>query len=86
MGRILKAMEISAFASHAPLPARLINLMAWSMVAYCMEKSGAWMMLLMLGVWEPWGEDRSIINHFFPEYLLVAIPMGLMRITGNGGI
>lgn len=51
-----------------------------------MEKSGAWMMLLMLGVWEPWGEDRSIINHFFPEYLLVAIPMGLMRITGNGGI
>ncbi len=32
-GIILKASEMSAFASHAPLPACLINLIASSMVA-----------------------------------------------------
>ena len=39
----------------------------------------------MLGIDEPCGEERSIINLFFPEYFLVAMPNGLMRWMGNGG-
>ncbi len=34
----------------------------------------------------PWGEDKSIISRFFPEYLRVAIPMGLMHVMRNGGL
>lgn len=47
------------------------------MLTYCMEKSGLGIMLLMLGMSEPCGEDRSMINLFFPEYFRVA--MGLIR-------
>lgn len=75
-----------SFESHVPWPALRMKVMAWSMDAYCMEKSGAGMMLLMLGMCVPWGEERSIINLFFPEYFLVAMPMGLpMRNGENGG-
>lgn len=81
----LKALVMSALESHAPWPALRMRVMAWSMEAYFMEKSGAGMMLLILGMCVPWGEDRSMINLFFPEYFLVAIPMGLMRKGENGG-
>ena len=39
----------------------------------------------MLGIEEPWGEDRSMIRRFLPEYLRVATPTGLMRNLVNGG-
>ena len=31
------------------------------------------------------GADRSKINRFFPEYFLVAMPMGLVRNREKGG-
>ena len=39
----------------------------------------------MLGTDEPCGEERSMISRFFPEYFLVATPMGLIRKEGKGG-
>ena len=39
----------------------------------------------MEGMDEPCGADRSMISLFFPEYFLVATPMGLMRWEGKGG-
>ncbi len=56
------------------------------MVAYGMEKSGLGMTLLMLRMWEPCGEDRSVISLFFPEHFRVVIPIGLMQNTGIGGL
>ena len=43
------------------------------------------MRLFILGIDEPWGEERSIMSRFLPEYLRVATPMGLMRQEGKGG-
>lgn len=39
----------------------------------------------MLGTEVPWGEERSMMSRFLPEYLRVATPMGLMRKVGKGG-
>ena len=39
----------------------------------------------MLGMVLPWGAERSMMRRFFPEYFLVAMPMGLIRNLGNGG-
>ena len=44
------------------------------------------MRLFILGVEVPWGEERSMMIRFFPEYFLVAMPMGLIRKVGNGGV
>ena len=39
----------------------------------------------MLGMEEPRGADKSMMRRFFPEYLRVAMAMGLMRGgVGNG--
>lgn len=40
MGKTLNLLVMSALESQAPWPARRMRVMAWSMVAYCMEKSG----------------------------------------------
>ncbi len=85
MGITLKALVMSAFESHAPWSALWIRVIAWSMDVYFMEKSGAGMMLLMLGMGVPWEEERSIINLFFPEYFLGAMPMVLIVNGENGG-
>ena len=60
--------------------------MAWSIVAYCIEKSGLGLRLLILGTVEPWREERSMISLFLPEYFLVAMPMGLILNKGKGGL
>lgn len=49
----LKALVISAFESHELWPAWRMKEIACSIVAYFIEKSGAGMMLLMLGINEP---------------------------------
>ncbi len=38
MGKTLKVLVMSALASQAPWPARQMSLIAWSIVAYSMEK------------------------------------------------
>lgn len=68
----LNALVMSALDSQAPCPSKQMSMMVWLMVAYCMEKSALGVTLLMLGKYEPCGEDRSIIR--------VATPIGLMRI------
>lgn len=59
--------------------------MALSIVVYCMEKMGLGIRLLMLGMMEPWGDDRSMISLVFPEYFLIAVPIGLTLNVGKGG-
>lgn len=85
MGLTLKALVISAFESHAPWPAMLIRVIAWSFEAYFMDKSGAGLMLLMLGICVALGEETLMINLFFPEYFLVAVPIGLILNGEYGG-
>ena len=51
-----------------------------------MEKSGLGIKLLILGMVEPWGDERSMISLFFPEYFLVAMPLGLILNVGKGGL
>ena len=60
--------------------------MAWSIEVYCIEKSGLGIKLLMLGTVDPWGDERSRISLFFPEYFLVAMPIGLILYVGKGGL
>ena len=43
-------------------------------------------MELTLGHGPARGADRSMIKRFFPEYLRVAIPMGLQRNGLKGGV
>ena len=40
---------------------------------------------MILGTEVPWGEEKSMMSRFLPEYFLVVTPMGLMRKVGNGG-
>ena len=61
----MKADVISALASQAPRPAWRIREMAWVTVEYWSEKSELGMRLFMLGMEEPWGEERSMIRRFF---------------------
>ncbi len=56
---------MSNFASQAPRPAILINSTACSMSWYLRENSSRGIKLLMLGIVELWGEDKSIISRFF---------------------
>ncbi len=42
--------------------------------------------LLMLGISPLLREDKSIIDLFFSEYFLVAIPIGLMQYASNGEV
>lgn len=51
-----------------------------------MEKSGQGIRLLMLGTGELWGDERSMMTLFFPEYFLVAMPIGLILNGLNGGL
>lgn len=59
--------------------------MAWSIVVYCMEKSRLGIRL-MLGTVEACGEGKSMMSLFFPEYFLVAMPIGLILNVGKGGV
>ncbi len=76
---------MSNFASQAPRPAILINSTACSMSWYLRENSSRGIKLLILGIVELWGEDKSMISRFLPENFLVAMPMGLMRKILKGG-
>ena len=40
----------------------------------------------MLGTGELWGDERSMMSLFFPEYFLVAMPIGLILNGLNGGL
>ena len=60
--------------------------MAWLTVEYFMEKSWLGIKLLMLGMSELWGEERSKMRRFLPEYLRTATPMGLILYKGKGGL
>ena len=51
-----------------------------------MEKSGLGIKLLILGTGELWGDERSMMSLFFPEYFLVATPIGLILNGLNGGL
>lgn len=51
-----------------------------------MEKPGLGIKLLMLGTGELWGDERSMMSLFFPEYFLVAMPIGLILNGLNGGM
>lgn len=61
-----------------------MNLMASSTDAYAMEKLGSGMRLLMLSMCLAWGEERSMMRCFFPEYLHVTTPRWLMRYVEKG--
>ncbi len=76
---------MSNFARQAPRPAILINSTACSMSWYLRENSSRGIKLLILGIVELWGEDKSMISRFLPENFLVAMPMGLMRKILKGG-
>ena len=43
------------------------------------------MRLLILVTKVPWGEERSMMSRFLPEYLLVATPIAPMWKVGNEG-
>ena len=62
------------------------EIVAWSIVVYCIEKSGLGIKLLMLETVEPWGDETSMISLFFPEYFLVTVPIGLILNVGKGGL
>lgn len=47
---------MSALEGCALWPARRMRMMAWSIVAYCIQKLGLGMRLLKLRTCEPWGE------------------------------
>ena len=38
----------------------------------------------MLGTGELWGDERSMMSLFFPEYFLVVVPIGLILNGLNG--
>ena len=62
MGKTLKELVMSALESQAQWPAKQMRVMAWSVIANCMKKSGLGMMLVMLRMCELCGEDRVFPN------------------------
>ena len=52
----------------------------------CIEKSILEIRLLMLGTVELWGDKRSMMSLFFPDYFLIATPIELILKNGKGGL
>lgn len=61
------ALVMSDLESQALWPAKWIRVKAWLMVAYCIEKSGLEMTLLIIRICELCGEDRLIFRIFLPR-------------------